>query len=59
MSKHYTPNDMRSMAMNSNNPAHAAAEKNHAEQLNPTAPAYKAAMDNKSVQMNSKDSANK
>lgn len=42
MARHYTPNDQRSIAMNPNNPAHAAAAANHIRQLAtnpPTAPA--------------------
>jgi len=38
--KHYSPNDMRSMAKNPNNPASKAAVDNRAGQLNPQTPAY-------------------
>ena len=38
--KHYSPNDMRSMAKNPNNPASKAASDNRANQLNPEKTAY-------------------
>lgn len=33
MAKHHTPNDQRSITMNPNNPAHAAAEANRIRQV--------------------------
>lgn len=41
MSKHHTPNDQRSIAMNPNNPAHQAALVNRSVQLNPNNQEYK------------------
>jgi len=38
--RHYSPNDMRSMAMNPNSSACKAAVDNRAMQLNPEAPVY-------------------
>lgn len=38
--KSYTPNEMRSNAMNPNNPAYNAAMDNHSNQLNPNNPEY-------------------
>jgi len=38
--KHYSPNDMRSMAKNQNNPASKATADNRAMQLNPKTPTY-------------------
>ena len=39
--KSYTPNEMRSNAMNPNNPAYNVATDNRSNQLNPNNPEYK------------------
>lgn len=39
--KSYTPNEMRSNALNPNNPASDAALDNRSDQLNPNNPEYK------------------
>jgi len=39
--KSYTPNEMRSNALNPNNPAYDAALDNRSHQLNPNNPEYK------------------